>query len=354
MIKNWAFEFFPNPHGHGGDGTINREEEKAFWDFYMDLWCSAEDLNFHGLLLSEHHFGGGYSPAPNLLIPPIANKTKNLRLGVMGNVVPYHAPWRLLEEYAMLDNMTDGRLEIGLSAGIPAELAKVGLEPGEARARFNEAAEVIDKGLASPVISHDGEFWKFEDMPIVPPFVQDPPPKWTTVISEESARNSARRGAKISTGFISTEKVKGVFDAYNEEAAKAGNPTGPDMLGLRRQVIIDLDESINEKAAGFAEGFKEMVANFDKRVIAPGKKALDADGQHGYAFGDDEFVSGTPEQVAAQIVDQCTRSGAGHFMAVFAGHQSLDELKKMWHLFGTQVIPMVNAAMEKQAELKSA
>ncbi|WP_321390689.1 LLM class flavin-dependent oxidoreductase [Emcibacter sp.] len=344
MVKSWAFEFFPNPHAHGGEESaeIDPKLEQDYWNFYMDLWVSAEALGFDGLLLSEHHFGGGYSPSPNILLPAIAQRTKNIRLGVMGNVLPYHTPWRLLEEFAMLDNLTGGRLEIGTSAGIPAELAMVGMSPAEGRARYEESIEVIDKGLKNGVINHKGKYWKIENLPVVPPFAQKPePPKWTTVISVESARKAAARGSKIATGFISTDKVKEVFDNYKEAAAQAGLEAGPDQLGLRRQVIIDATSVPSEKAEGYKEAFVDMVAAFDKRVIAPGRKALDSDGAHGYAFGDDEFISGSPKEVAEQINDQCERSGAGHFQVVFAGHQSLEELAMSWKLYGEEVIPLL-------------
>lgn len=355
MIKSWAFEFFPAPHGlvesFSEDEASQEKKEQTvdpratidYFNFYLDLWTRAEALGYDGIFLSEHHFGGGYSPSPNLLLPVIAQRTKTLRLGVMGNVVPYHSPWRLVEEFGMLDNLTGGRLEIGTSAGIPAEFSRIGMETSEARARYDEAMQIIDAGLKEGVISHKGHYWNFENLPIVPRPVQQPePPKWTTVISIESARKAARRGSKISTGFITTDKAKEVFDAYNEEAEKSGNPTGPDRLALRRQVIIDIDE---KRSSEYAKTFRNMLETFDVRTIAPGRKALDTPtGTHGYTLGDDEFISGSTKEIAEQIIDQCKRSGAGHFLVTFAGHQTLEELAHAWELFGTEINPMLKQA----------
>lgn len=358
MIKAWGFEFFPAPEGLIASYDPTKSDERAqkqdidprksmeYFNFYLDLWARAEPLGFDGLFLSEHHFGGGYSPSPNLLLPVIAQRTKTLRLGVMGMVVPYHNPWRLVEEIGMLDNLTGGRLEIGTSAGIPAEFARIGMTTEEARARYDEAMQVIDAGLKSSVISHSGKYWKFEDLPIVPRPVQRPePPKWTTVISVELARKAARRGSKITTGFVPTDKAKEIFDAYNEEAAKAGNPAGPEQLALRRQVVIDLDEAASaERSSQFAQGFRSMLEFLDKRTIAPGRKALDQPGTHGYTLGDDEFIHGAPRHVAEQAIEQCKRCGAGHFQVIFAGTQSLDELVRAWELFGNEVIPALKRA----------
>lgn len=359
MIKSWGFEFFPAAEG---DLEENYKPEKSvefnkkqavdaqkmldYFNFYLDLWTDAEALGYEGVFLSEHHFGGGYSPSPNLLLPVIADRTKTLRLGVMGNVLPYHTPWRIMEEIGMLDVLTGGRLEVGTSAGIPAEFGRIGMETKEARARYEEALEIIDAYMKEPVVSYSGKYWNLENLPLAPRPIQQPaPPMWTTVISVESARKAARRGSKISTGFLPTEDAKAVFDAYNEEADKAGNPTGPDQLGLRRQVIMDLsDGTTDERAEEFSKAFRNLLETFDQRTIAPGKKALDAPGTHGYRLGDDEFISGGAKEVAEQIADQCHRCGAGHFLVTFAGHQTLEQLRAAWELFGKGVIPLLKEA----------
>ena len=221
------------------------------------------------------------------------------------------------------------------------------METAEARARFNEAVEIIDAGLRDGVITHKGQYWNLEKLPIVPRPVQRPtPPLWTTVISLESARKSAGRGSKIATGFVPTDKVKEIVDAYNEAAAAAGNPTGPDRVALRRQVIIDTDEaSAIARGKQFAEGFREFLESNDERTIKKGSgQALDQPGTHGYRLGDDEFIVGSPKQVAEQIIDQCHRSGVGHFQVVFSGHGSLEQLARSWELYGKEVIPLLNKA----------
>lgn len=348
MIKSWAFEFmFASPEL---EENFDPQKSIDLWNFYVDLWVAAEDLGYHGLLLSEHHFGGGYTPSPNLCLPVIAQRTKKMRLGVMGNVLPYHNPWRMVEEFGMLDNLCGGRLEIGMSAGIPAEFRSVGMDPGEARGRFNESVEIIESALKSGVINYKGEYFNFENLPIVPRPVQQPtPPLWVTVISLESARRSAKRGAKIATGFVPTVKVKEIVDAYNEEAEQAGNPSGPDQVALRRQIIIDADESAAiERGKQFAAGFREFLEANDERTIKKGSgQALDqpaGQGQHGYQLGDDEFIVGSPKQVAEQIIEQCKASGVGNFQVIFSGHGNMEQLKRSWELYGKEVIPVLNKA----------
>ena len=103
MIKPWIFEFFPELTDPGVP-SIPKAVTKYFAT-YLDLWARAEALGFEGIFFSEHHFGNAYSPSPNLLIAALAGRTRTLRLGVMGVVVPYYTPWRIFEEIAMLDHL---------------------------------------------------------------------------------------------------------------------------------------------------------------------------------------------------------------------------------------------------------
>ena len=125
-------------------------------------------------------------------------------------------------------------------------MALVGLGVPEANARNAEAQDILDWALTHPgqTISHHGKFWNFDNLTVVPTPLQQPsPPRWTTVVTEESARRSARRATKICTGFSSVADVTKVFDGYREEAGRAGFAVSSDCLGLRRVVNIALDEA---------------------------------------------------------------------------------------------------------------
>ncbi len=219
MIKPWIFELFGAPGGRGV--TVEPRVAAEYYAWHLDLWRRAEGFGFEGIFFSEHHFGLGYSPSPNLLIATLAPVTRTLRLGVMGVVLPYYQPWRVVEEIGMLDHLTGGRLEIGTASGIPQEMERIGLSVEEANARNAEAIEILDAALLRPLISHHGRFWNFDDLRIEPrPLQQPSPPRWTTVVSIESARKAARRGSKLCTGFHPTERIAAIFDAYREEAAR--------------------------------------------------------------------------------------------------------------------------------------
>src|SRR5215813_12102685 len=244
MIKPWLFEFLPEL----GSPTTEPEPRDVARLFgrYFDLWVRDEALGFEGIFFSEHHFGRSYSASPNLLIAALAGRTKRLRLGVMGVVLPYYHPARVVEEIGMLDHLTGGRLEIGTAIGVPQELARLKMTMAEARERNDEIVAVIDAALADRVVSHRGKYFSFSDLRLLPrPLQQPSPPRWTTVVSAESARRAARRRIKISTGFNSTQVIKRIFDAYRAEADAAGFHAGLEWFALRRRVTVapTLDEA---------------------------------------------------------------------------------------------------------------
>jgi alkanesulfonate monooxygenase SsuD/methylene tetrahydromethanopterin reductase-like flavin-dependent oxidoreductase (luciferase family) len=241
----------------------------------------------------------------------------------------------------MLDHLTGGRLEIGTAAGIPNEMAKVGLGPDEARARNDEVLDILDAALKSPVISHHGKFWKFDNLRLTPrPLQQPSPPVWVTVVSPSSARKAARRGAKLCTGFHPLSKIIEIFDAFRDEAHKAGRKVGPEDLCIRRQVTMLGDD---RDAPAVVDTLLRNMRKFleaDPRLDTPDRPAvLDTPTAHAFSIGDDEVIAGTAPSVAAQIIDQCRAAGAGHFAANFNRSQPPAKLKEWYAEFGSQVIP---------------
>ncbi len=338
MIKSWLFEFFFAPGEREKPSDVSPEVAAAHFAKYIKLWEMCEPLGYEGIFFSEHHFGRGYSPSPNLLIANMAMRTRTLRLGTLGMVLPYYDPWRVVEEIAMLDHLTHGRLEIGLASGIPNELKLIGMSYAEARERFDEALEVVDAALKAPVISHHGKYWNFDNLRIAPrPLQQPAPPMWTTVISVESAKKSARRDSKIFTSFQSVARVAEIFDAYRNEADRAGTAYGPDRLGLRR--IVSIADSLEEAQAASQAAIDASQAAVGADPRAAMRLNLLDSPPAGARFevSPDEFIAGTPKQVTEQVVEQCRATGAGHFSALL--NRGTDNVARACELFAEHVIP---------------
>ncbi len=340
MIKPWLFEFLYAPGALGEE--VAPEVATATFDAGVALWRRMDKLGFEGIFFSEHHFGLSYSPSPNLLIAAVARSTERLRLGTMGMVLPLYQPWRVLEEIGMLDHLTGGRLEIGCASGVPQELIRVGLAGEESRERFSEALAILDAWLAEPVISHHGRYWSFDNLRIVPrPLQQPAPPKWTTVVSPASAARSAGRRSKVCTAFESVARIGEMFDAYRAEADRVGFACGPEQLAIRRNISVAASAEEARETARKAKEMTRAVLAGDPRVKADASSLLDA--KAGFAVHDDEFIAGTPAQVAEQIIAQCRAVGAGHILAILG--RAVDERRAAAvTLFGEHVIPILRRA----------
>src|SRR5215472_5859748 len=105
----------------------------------------ADDKGFACYHLAEHHFTPlGLAPSPGIFLSAVAQRTHTIRLGPLVYLLPLYSPLRLLHEIAMLDQLSGGRLDLGVGRGVsPYELRYHGVDPAQSRARFREALEVI-------------------------------------------------------------------------------------------------------------------------------------------------------------------------------------------------------------------
>src|ERR1051325_4024561 len=102
------------------------------YDEYLSEIELMEELGFEEVWLAEHHFSGyGMLPSPNLILANLAARTRRIRMGNMINTLPFYDPLRLAEEIAMLDQLTHGRLNVGIGSGVLREYGRRGIREDE-------------------------------------------------------------------------------------------------------------------------------------------------------------------------------------------------------------------------------
>ena len=115
------------------------------------------------------------------MLAAAAQRTSRLRLGTLITILPLYHPMRVIEEAVTLDQLSGGRLDLGVGRGVsPAELAFHGV-PGqeEAQGRFDEALAILRQGLTSDSVSFGGKYCKLADAPVISRPVQRlHPPLW--------------------------------------------------------------------------------------------------------------------------------------------------------------------------------
>ena len=158
----------------------------------------AEGAGLSSLWVAEHHFlGGGACPSPAVVLAACGMRTRALRLGSLVSVLPFHRPVDIAEEYALVDQLTDGRLNFGVGSGyLASEFAGFGVDPASKRDRFDSALSEVLTGFSGEPMT--------AGPPGTPPVrlnvrpVQQPhPPIWVAVQRREAVAHVARKGWSI-------------------------------------------------------------------------------------------------------------------------------------------------------------
>ena len=130
------------------------------YEEHLDAWELLDRLGYDGVGFNEHHCSPyGLMNSPNLMAASAAQRTKNLKLLIYGNLLPIHEPLRLAEELAMIDCLSKGRLISGFARGIPREYQVHNVPLAESRGRFEEAFDIITRAWTEEVFSYEGRFW---------------------------------------------------------------------------------------------------------------------------------------------------------------------------------------------------
>src|ERR1700712_1577955 len=128
---------------------------------------------FYGYHVAEHHATPlGVAPSPGVWLAAIAQRTKTLRFGPLVYLLPLYHPIKLLEEICMLDQMSGGRMMLGVGRGIsPIEMEYFGCDPSKTPAMYAEALEIILQGMTSKELTFEGEHYQYRDVPMeIEPF----------------------------------------------------------------------------------------------------------------------------------------------------------------------------------------
>jgi alkanesulfonate monooxygenase SsuD/methylene tetrahydromethanopterin reductase-like flavin-dependent oxidoreductase (luciferase family) len=181
----------------------------------LRLAQEADRAGWHGFWVAEHHFhAGGTCPSAPVLLSACGQRTERIRLGSMVSVLPFHDPVRLAEQYALLDRLVGGRVNLGVGSGyIPLEFEGFGIDPSTKRERFEQSLSRLLSALK-------GEEWMPEGTPDrkirlnVRPRQQPHPPVWIAVQRREALPFVAKKG--VSVALIPYATVSGLDELAEE------------------------------------------------------------------------------------------------------------------------------------------
>ncbi|MCP3984423.1 MAG: LLM class flavin-dependent oxidoreductase [bacterium] len=171
----------------------------------LQLMRAAEDLDFDSIWPAEHHFSPlGYTASPAIGLAALASETQRIRLGTGVVVLPFANPIRVAEDFAFLDHLSDGRVDLGIGCGAqPPEFQHFRIDPTTAHARMEEGLEVIQQAWRNGRVDFRGEFHRFDDVPVHPTPVQTPhPPIWMAAVSGGSFERAGQLGCNLLSGTV--------------------------------------------------------------------------------------------------------------------------------------------------------
>jgi probable F420-dependent oxidoreductase len=244
----------------------------------------AEELGYHSGWTQEQVLGTGATLGPVETMTYAAACTETLRLGCAVFVTPLHNPVHLAKSLSSLDQLSRGRLDVGIGTGGRGRMfSAFGVDPDDGLvARFTEGLAVMKQLWTEPRVTFDGRFWRLNGAAMEPkPFQKPHPPVWFGGSHPAALRRAVRLGdgffgAGSSTTAAFADQVRVVRDAL----ADAGrDPAG---FPIAKRVYIEVDDDARRAADRMAEG---LAGIYGERSGALGPVG----------------VSGTPEQCALGV-----------------------------------------------------
>jgi alkanesulfonate monooxygenase SsuD/methylene tetrahydromethanopterin reductase-like flavin-dependent oxidoreductase (luciferase family) len=182
----------------------------------------AEAMGFDYLLIQEHFFTqDGYSPSVPVFLALLIERTRSVRIGSYTYLLPLHNAAQLAQETAVLDHLSDGRLDVCVGAGHrPLEYSAFGFSPKSRPSRMEEGLQVLKLAWMERPFSFQGRYYDLKNLTVTPEPLQKPhPPLWIAATSIAAAERAGRYGAHLHGA--STEPA--FHDAYLRALVAAGH-----------------------------------------------------------------------------------------------------------------------------------
>ncbi len=379
MFRAWAFTEMPYPYTPPEEDfesvrvlLPNRyydpEVGHQLYNTYLDLYHAADELGLD-VMVNEHHATATcVEPACPLTLAILARQTRRARLLALGNpIANRREPVRVAEEMAMIDVISQGRVEVGLVRGVPMELSAGNSNPVGQKERFWEAADLI----VAAWTSHDGPFsWEganfhHRQVNIWPRPYQEPhPPLWVPTQTVSTAAETGQRGYTVATILNGTEGARAIFEGYRRGALESGMPEPPpERFAYLGMVYVGQDDDDgyagarklqwylqhNKVAPQFMDvaGYSDVRARAAMmRKVATGETLATPVAHLAHAPIDEltkegYFFAGSPDSVFCQLRDFYHRvDGFGHFlMMIHGGTMGYELCRRSMERFAEEVLP---------------
>jgi alkanesulfonate monooxygenase SsuD/methylene tetrahydromethanopterin reductase-like flavin-dependent oxidoreductase (luciferase family) len=308
---------------------------------------AAEAAGFRGYHMAEHHGTPlGMAPSPSVFLAAVAQRTRTLRFGPLAFLLPLYDPLRLVEEVCMLDHLSGGRVELGISKGVsPHELACFGVEAGDTRRMFEESLSVFRAGMTQDTLNFEGEHYAYTGVPMeISPLQQPYPPLWYPTHNLESVDYAARHGYHFaSLGPVAlvrqlTDRYRAVWAAHRHAPDRInGHVESPKLAAMRQIFIADTDEeALRVGRAAYDDWYSSITRLWHRHDDHSVDQLFDWD----LGIAAETVLIGSPQTVAEKAARLFRDGGINYLIGAFAwGSLTPEQCRHSLELFSRHVMP---------------
>jgi len=230
-------------------------EGKTEHEFIQDnlaMARCADEAGLDSIWMAEHHFTDyGVMPSIQVMSAYLAAHTRRLRLGAGVVVLPFHNPIRVAEEMALIDQLSEGRVDFGVGRGYqPVEFEAYGIPFGESRERFDECLQVIQQSWTQEEVNFEGKHYQYKGIrPRPRPFQQPHPPIFGASFNPATIKFQAMKRLNLLFPFLMTKPDK--IAEYRQTLRDGGE--NPDDYRIGGLTFTYLDEDYERALADFEE-----------------------------------------------------------------------------------------------------
>ena len=334
---------FPVSHSPDSDGAII--------DSTLAEIELQDSLGFEAAWLTEHHFDGACAYVdPVVFGAAVASRTRRIKIGFAVVEMAFHHPVRLAAQTALLDNLSHGRLIVGIGRGSAFntyEYLGFGVPMDEGVERLAEAEELMVEAWTGEDVRHKGRFWDVSFPMLRPkPYQKPHPPLVRACISERSTLEMARIGRPVLIGVQEDADIRSRIDLFGREMAGAGFceaevESALDRCWFSKNVFVA--ETYAEARELCEPGFRRERKHFrEAREIYNPEGFPPLDPSKPLPAGEDfekACIVGTPDQVADQIAALRDLGVRNLMMKLNVGEMDTQAVRRSIEMFGQQVMP---------------
>ena len=314
----------------------------------------TEELGYDAVWLAEHHFDGGCVYVdPITFASAIAARTHRIKIGFAVAQMALHHPIRFAEQIALIDNISRGRIIVGVGRGTAYnfyEFRGYGIDPNEAHERLLEVEDILVKAWTTQNYKHSGKYWQVE-LPVLRPQVyQKPhPPLIRACSGLESTLEMAREGRPFLMNLQSDETTRQRLDLYRTTMAESGFDEAAiarsvaDSWVWRNIFVADTDAEAESVGVPHFRAMRAYLADNRARMNTSEELAAQAASVTGTARDsvDHGLIHGSPETVC-QRLEELNSIGVGGLIIHFRlGAMPYDAAAHSLRLFAEEVAPQL-------------